>query len=212
MALMKRAIFMVIILFSFMACSSPNNGEVLPGESKFEQVDGLFVDPGVPGWLMFHADADDAEYRGGGYTLWTLRGAEGILGYRTLRLRKPAGSNIAGYGMVLCYKIRLVEGETVPVMLMVMINNSGQYGIGKVIDGTLSYISPWTVSSALNVGSGQENTMTVQYNSDNEYLLKFNGTSIREFECDGEGRNGYVAVITPTDLNGTDVEVWFKEE
>jgi hypothetical protein len=213
----------MLTMLILVTCFSPYNGgkdELLLEETKPLQVDELFIDSGIPGWIKFYTN--DTKYRSSrGYTLWTLRGAEGTLGTRTLRLRKPAGSSIAGYGMVLGYKIRLVEDEAVPVMLTVMINNNGQYVIGKVIDGTFNYISQWTPASALEAGSGQENIITVQYQGDNKYLLKFNGTVIREFtdeeepRCAGEGKNGYMVVIAPADLNGVNnssVEVWFKEE
>jgi hypothetical protein len=123
--------------------------------------------------------------------------------------------------MVLCHALRTVDGVVVPVMLTVMINNNGQYVIGKVVDGNFSYISQWTATTRLDAGSGQENTITVQYQGDNKYLLKFNGMDIREFSdeeeprCGGVGKNGYVVVIAPSDLNGVNnasVEVWFKEE
>jgi hypothetical protein len=227
---MRKIVPVLAIVLVLASCLSPyegGEGEGLPEETQLEEVSELFKpSPLQPEWIRFYTN--NPKYRGSrGYTLWTLRGEAGVLGTRTLRVRKPAGYNSAGYGMVLCHDLRLVEGILVPVMLTVMINNNGQYVIGKVIDGVYQNLGVGWVSSGgkLEAGSGLVNTINVTYTEDGEgngtYSLKLNGYEMPDFydneepRCQGQGKNGYVVVIAPSDLNGTNntsVEVWFKEE
>jgi hypothetical protein len=210
-----------MIALIIVSCLSPyngaeNSGLPVPG-APVEIVNDLFDQLDES---KYHFYTNDPKYWTiNGYTLWTmLDGNESdILTTRTVKVSKPVGDNFAGYGIVICDASRVAGGELKKVMLTVLVNNQGQYALGKVIAGYYNSMQGWTYTPNLDKGSGLINVIKVHYNNDNTYSLYFNGNLTTTFsdnnepKCQGLGKNGYIVVISPTDLKGSGVEVLFEE-
>jgi hypothetical protein len=103
-------------------------------------------------------------------------------------------------------------GET---MLVTMVNNKREYIVGEVANGIFSSFFDWTVSLALNVGSGVPNTIGVVRTGE-EFFLSFNGVEACTFRDDeaplhAKGRDGFIVVISPQDrFPKTPVKVNFE--
>jgi hypothetical protein len=214
-----QTVFPAVLLLS--SCLSPYSGsseEGLPGSNTpIEIANDLFNEsnPEFPGRFYFYTN--DPKYKTTyGYTLWTnLDGSAetDVLGTREVIVNKQYGYAFAGYGITLCNASREVDGVSKPAMLTVMMNNNGQYAVGKVIDGYYHSLVWWTNAAELHKGSGLNNAITVTYADNNRYDLFFNATKVTTFTdenaplCEGKGKNGYVVVIAPTDLSGAGVAV-----
>jgi hypothetical protein len=151
-----------------------------------------------------------------GYTLWTVWGDALPFAERTVKMSKPNGYEGAGYGLAICQGSRFFEGREEETMLTVMINNNGQYALGKVIGSRYESIQWWTNSPLIREGPGAPNTVTVRPNGDG-FVLLINDHLVRTFSDGTEprhsgGRNGYVVVIAPSDNNTQGgVDVYFTE-
>jgi hypothetical protein len=151
-----------------------------------------------------------------GYTLWTVWGEELPFAERTVKLSKSKGYAGAGYGLVICQGSRFFEGREEETMLTVMINNNGQYALGKVIGSRYESIQEWTYSSSIREGPGAPNTVTVRPNGDG-FVLLVNNRALGTFSdgtgpCYSGGRNGYIVVVAPSDNNTQGgVDVYFTE-
>lgn len=224
----EKAVVLMIMCFVLVlaSCLSPytegeKNKSGLPGKetlidyTSFEQMDG-----GI-GYKFYTMDA---KYRTpSGYTLWTYnKDPSDVFDRREVKLVKPTGDNIAGYGVIICSGQQVVEGRLEVVFMTVMINNMGQYAVGKVIGGTYIPIESWRTPGTLNSGSGRANIMVVEKDTEvaNRYNLYFNGNHNVATDffvdsmdplCGGTGRNGYIVVISPNDISGSAVEVYFYE-
>jgi hypothetical protein len=79
----------------------------------------------------------------------------------------------------------------------------------------------WTASANLAGGTGMQNVIKVELvlGTSDTYKLYLNdmGEAVLTFvdsglpPCAAVGRNGYIVVIAPADLNNSSVEVWFNE-
>ncbi|MDR2767429.1 MAG: hypothetical protein LBB82_03780 [Treponema sp.] len=224
---MRRLFLTCLLSVFFFSCLSPyENGGAVEAETEIDETvftpaSDLFRET-ESGVVRFYTN--DPKYRGpNGYSLWTVFGEEQNTLDRLVSVSKSAGNNSAGYGLVICHKTRESDGTGKLVMLTVMINNRGQYAIGKVINGSYREIKPWTTANAggagnyLKAGTGMKNKIGVSYTGDNHYELSFNEYVIETFAdeevpfCEGKGKSGYVVVIAPDDLNKTGVDVYFEE-
>jgi hypothetical protein len=167
----------------------------------------------------------DTKYRTPlGYTLWAYNEKpQETFKERTVVVNKPAGDSIAGYGVIICSGLREVGGRKERVFLAVMINNNGQYAVGKVTGASYKEIEGWKSTEGLGKSAGLDNTIKIVRDGgslSSRYNLYFNGRHDPETDyfidsmepvCAG-GDNGYIVVISPTDLSGgSGVEVWFYE-
>lgn len=211
------------------ACISPytedDEGEIgLPGRGTPIEVSSLFEPLEDDFGSGFKFYTNNPGYRTQwGYTLWAYNSVpSGVFSERTVVLSKPTGDNIAGYGAIICSAQREIEGRMKTVFLTVMINNNGQYAVGKVIEGLYISLEKWKPHVALNKGSGLINRIKIEKDSvnGNRYNLYFNNfhNPVADFFvdslepiCESYGRNGYLVVISPDDLNGSAVEVYFYE-
>jgi hypothetical protein len=131
-------------------------------------------------------------------------------------MSKPQGAASAGYGLVLCQGTREVNGQEVPTMLTVMINNEGEYTVGKVIGGRYETLVWWTATTRLNSGLGAPNELETRP-GDAGIKLIINGTEETEIVDAIEpihqgGKNGYIVVIAPMDkFPSESVDVVFIE-
>ena len=214
-----RTILLIVIIIT--ACMSPYHGENEEGlpikETPVIESD-LFIPTDTENEIRFYTN--DSKYRRStGLTLWTHCSDEGTFPERTVNMRKNLGSNIAGYGLIICSAPRQVEDRMENVFLTIMINNNRQYAIGKVIGGSYTALVNWTEASGLINGVGIDNRICIQKDAENsnKYHLFFNGVNDGFFvdeespRCEGFGKNGYVVVIAPDDLNNSAIEVRFKE-
>ena len=223
-------IFAICIIAILVTCLSPYSGKYenttgLPVEGTPVVVSHLFepLGGGGVGGIKFYTT--DPKYRTqSGYTLWAYNSApSGVFIERTVRLSKPTGDNLAGYGVIICSGQQEIDGKSEIVFLTIMINNNGQYAVGKVTGGSYKPLVPWKTHSAL-IGSGLINKIKIvrdnTLGSENQYFLHFNDVHYPASDffvdneaplCEGYGRNGYIVVISPTDLNGSAVEVYFYE-
>jgi hypothetical protein len=223
----KIAILFIIVItvVTLTACLSPYNGESsgLPEEgTPMDYATDLFIPVEVEDETIgtFRFSTNDPKYRTpSGYTLWTY--CSDVVGFqdRTVTVRKPLGSNVAGYGMIICSAQRQISGRIATVFLSVMINNNRQYAVGKVIGGSYIPLVNWTDSTGLHKGIGLENIIRVVKDEENpnKYTLYCNNVNEGFFvddevpRCEGMGQNGYIVVIAPDDLDTRTVEVWFSE-
>jgi hypothetical protein len=165
----------------------------------------------------FHTN-DNRYWSEYGYTLWTVWGDDTLIPFaeRTVTMSKPKGFASACYGMVICQGTRPAEGKNTLTMLTVMINNAGQYALGKVIGGRYEEILELTLSPYLQAGTGAPNTLRVEYNG-GIFSLFINGEFTHSFTDAIEpvhsgGRNGYIVVIAPIDkFPEGEVDVYFTE-
>ena len=155
-----------------------------------------------------------------GMTLWTVWGEDsGAFKRRTVKTAKSDGYSAGGYGIVFCQGEHETDGKTVCAMLVVMINNEGQYILGKAYGGVFVDFGWWKTSPYLNRGTGKSNEITVDYDeSKTEFVFYANGKEIERFRDEEEpalrnGKNGYIVVTTPFDnFPSTAVDVYFGEE
>jgi len=155
-----------------------------------------------------------------GFTMWTAWGnANTPFVSRTVSMVKPSGYSGGGYGIVFCQSEHEINGVLTPVMLVVMINNDGEYLFGKTIGGIFVDFSWWKTTPYLNKRTDSANELTVFYdNSTDEFCIQINGYEIERFRDDNEpllrsGKNGYIAVITPFDnFPVTGIDIYFMEE
>jgi hypothetical protein len=187
-------------------------------DDGIEEAAVLFEETGFSGgWTVTRFHVSDSRYWSrNGYTLWTVWGEELPFSERTVKLSKPKGYEGAGYGLVICQGSRFFEGREEETMLTVMINNNGQYALGKVIGGRYESIQEWTNSPYIREGPGAPNTVTVRSSGDG-FVLLINDCVVRAFS-DGTppyhsgGRNGYIVVTAPSDNNTQGgVDVYFTE-
>jgi hypothetical protein len=219
----------VLVLLLAGSCLSPYDGgedSGLPEEDgTIAAVSELFTttdESGNPRLTRFYTN--DSKYRTPwGYTLWTAGDGTATTPFtaRTLSVRKPSGDARAGYGIVICEAIRDGEGISERVFLTVMINNNREYAIGKVRGASYESLVWWTASENLVGGGGMSNQIKVELvlgttdtyklylNDMVEEVLTFVDSGLPP--CAAVGRNGYIVVIAPADLNNSGVEVWFNE-
>jgi hypothetical protein len=221
--ILHRNIFLFVGILILSACSSPYvPDEQQPyKEPEVQIASELFEEVGAAGTTKtyrFHTN-DPQYWSQQGYTLWTVWGEENPPSFeeRTVTMWKSAGTSYAGYGLVICQGMKEVEGDEVPVMLTVMINNDRQYCIGKVIGGKYSAVHSWAVSDFLRSGQGVANTLKISQEPEG-FLLWINDTKEIVFvdhddPVVGLGRNGYIVVIAPKDrFPKQEVDVYFTEE
>ena len=224
---MKRnviGLLIVCIIAILASCLSPYTEELknetgLPSGST--SIEFSYFEKISTGYKLY---TTDPKYRTpSGYTLWAYNSdPSGSFTEREVSLSKPTGDSIAGYGVIICSEQHMIEGRMENVFLTVMINNLGQYAVGKVIGAFYIPLEKWRSPGTLKSGSGLTNTIKIEKDTaiNNRYNLYFNDNhnsasdffidSIEPF-CNGVGRNGYIVVISPNDLNGSAVEVYFHE-
>jgi hypothetical protein len=218
------------LVVCFNACGMSYDGQEeeqgLPQDAgEFQQIAELFTDvaDAESGRIETRFHTNDRKYWSqSGFTVWTLWDDPPVPEFTAteVKVSKPAGNKYAGYGLVLCYGIQNAGGSQVPMMLTVMINNNGQYALGKVTAGRYESLEWWTAHPAILPNAGPVNTIHVSMSRDvnNEavYTLTVNGISVKQF-TDGDpphltgGKAGYIVVISPLDeFPGTEVDVWFE--
>jgi hypothetical protein len=200
------------------------NKEKPDGSQHVVRMDEMFVseeeDAGANRTRTVFRTNDKRYWTLNGMTVWTVwDGGETDFDSRTVTMGKSIGYSGGGYGVVFCQGEYEVKGIKTPVMLVVMINNEGQYIIGKAVGGVFTDIGWWKASPYLRRGSGAANEVRVFYEAGNsEYCLEINGYVIENFRDDGVpalrgGKNGYIVVITPYDkFPESGIDVYFMEE
>jgi len=155
-----------------------------------------------------------------GMTIWTVKGgAQEPFAGRTVTMEKPSGYSGGGYGIVFCQNEYVTNGREEPVMLVAMINNEGQYIVGRAAGGVFADYGWWKRTPYLNRGAGAANEVTVAYEAGSgDYRLEINGYYIENFRDGGKpelsgGKNGYIVVISPFDkFPSSAIDVYFTEE
>jgi hypothetical protein len=135
----KRKLAAAGVLVALGGCTSPYEGEGEREErGEVVCVEEMFVEVGAEGGKReteFRTN-DKRYWRWEGVTVWTVWGEEGVeeeFEGRTVEMGKVAGDAGGGYGIVLCQGEREVGGKEEKTMLVVMINNRGEYLIGEVV-------------------------------------------------------------------------------
>ena len=213
-------------VISMVACDMSGGESGQKGQEEkpiFEMISGLFENAGtdVEGKQVTRMHTNDVRYWSQrGYTVWTAWGADNLAPFieRTVEVSKTKGYIGAGYGLVICQGTRVVEGKEIQTMLTVIINNNGQYAVGKVIGGIYEDIVSWKHSPSINnIGAGAPTTIQVIGKGAGVFSLFFNGNYIQDFSDTKEpvhsgGRNGYIVVIAPADrFAQEEVDVHFTE-
>jgi hypothetical protein len=222
---MRNACHFIPVLIAVMLTACPNNfpekQEQTESAPPFVWDDALFVSDGSEdGKERTVFRTNNEKYRTlEGMTLWTVRGdAQAEFAGRTVTMGKSLGYSGGGYGIVFCQKEYAVKGKSTPAMLVAMINNEGQYIVGKATGGVFTDYGWWKQTPYLNRGAGAANEITVTYEKESgDYLLTINGHDIEHFRDGGEpelkgGKNGYIVVITPYDkFPSSGIDVYFME-
>ncbi|MCL2293349.1 MAG: hypothetical protein FWC36_00550 [Spirochaetes bacterium] len=217
----------VFVLFSlflsscFLTPYETSDDDGLPGEGgDIALVSDLFEAAGLDEYgrrITSFLVNDNMYWTEYGFTLWAVESGDGedIFSSREVTLSKISGDRIAGYGIVICQKMRDGYGQT---MLTIMINTTGNYAIGKVVGGNYHHMKRWTHSNFLLQGFGRPNVLGITYDNDEkEYTLVINGHEALRFKDENEpvhegGRSGYIVVISPQDIFPQNpVEVIFLE-
>ena len=215
---------LLLLLFVFSSCFltpyEPETDGLPDDEGEITLVYDLFVDTGNPdlkGRRETNFLLNDNFYWGEhGYTLWAVESGvgENIFSEREVALSKTSGSSVAGYGLVICQRMRTGYGQT---MLTVMINTAGNYAIGKVVGGNYIGLKNWTNTVHLRAGYGRPNELKIMYDKDEkEFTLIINENEVEKFKDETApvhegGRNGYIVVISPQDKfpqNPVEVTFW----
>ena len=164
---------------------------------------------------------NDTKYRTReGTTMWTVWDeGSGDFESRTVGMTKSSGYSGGGYGMVFCHGEYEIDGDFIHAMLVIMINNDGQYIVGKVTGGVFTDFGWWKTTPHITKSAGYFNELKVDYIQETgKYRLEINGYEIEHFSDDNfpalrSGRNGYIAVITPFDnFPWSGVDIYFREE
>ena len=224
---MRYAIGWMVMIVSLLLIGCPDSytpERKPPAEDMppFLWGDELFVSEDVGGGLtrtVFRTN-DKQYWTYEGMTMWTVWGdGEDIFDSRTVTMGKSTGYSGGGYGIVFCHGEYEVEEKLTLAMLVVMVNNEGQYIIGKAIGGIFNDIGWWKSTPYLHRGTGATNELTMSYEKENgEYCLTINGYEIERFRDDSapalrKGKNGYIAVITPFDkFPESGIDVYYLEK
>lgn len=220
-----KAAAVVLITLALGACPTPYRGEnEKPKGTGLIQIDDLFessVQENHRTKTVFRTN-DEKYWSWKGVTAWTTweDGASALpFTSRTVEMGKINGYEGGGYGMVFCQGERTVGETTEKTMLLVMINNQGEYMIGKVIGSRFTEFEWWKTSPSLNRNAGAKNEVRVSFDAAAaEFSLFFNGALAETFRDDAEpvhreGKNGYLVVITPYDrFPAENVDVYFIED
>jgi hypothetical protein len=215
------------IVLAVLGCSLPPAGSLpllFPEGGGIAVVDELFEKTTLANGAIrtiFHIN-DPRYWTAKGYTIWTMWDEGATSGdsiwERSVDLSKVNGYRRAGYGLVLCQGPRTYLGQQEETMLTFMINNEGEYAIGKVIGSQYNEMQPWTKTAFLEKGAGSPNTVKISYDpADSGFTLSINGYFIQTFNDPvepkhGGGKNGYIVVLSPLDkFPADDVDVYFTE-
>ena len=229
---MRRVFLLVsiMLLIILTACGLSYNiageEEGLPDDKgSFENISELFMDSAPhehTGAIITRFRTNDKRYwTQNGYTVWTLWNTPAAhFDSQEIRVWKPSGNRLAGYGLVLCYSMHDINGVPTPMMLTVMINNNGQYALGKVTAGKYEDLQWWKSHPAIRINAGVVNKIKVNYNkgsSPPSYTLWINENPSPIVFLDSEppylsyGRSGYIAVISSQDnFPRAEVDVFFE--
>ena len=198
--------FIPVILFStlFIACnhriidqtSSETDIPTPEDQSQVEEHAELFIEDETE----YVCSMNDTKYiKPKGCTIWCIENEnnEEVFEEITASIYKQSGKPQAGYGIVFL-------GQTInekEFLMTVMINISGYYNIGKIIDGHFYSISKWCPTRYLQKGYGVTNKLKISH-SNNKFILSINGNEVYEFRLEEKisfkgSKSGYVAVISP---------------
>lgn len=213
----------VVISLMFAGCSSSYTPEVqtITAQASINRIDELFVSGNDGGKVRTEFVTSSMQYwTQEGKSIWTVWGSGGgNFMSRTVEMGKSSGYSGGGYGIVFCQGEYIVNGVQQPVMLVVMINNDGNYIIGKAIGGVFKDSDWWKTTPYLNQGAGAGNEVKVSYEAESdEFRLDINGYFVESFRDDDEprlrsGKDGYVVVITPFDqFPQSGIAVYFRED
>jgi hypothetical protein len=196
--------FMVLILTSC-PIIPPESGEPIdPGhisDGTLGVSSHLFqLDAENPDMVRFETN-DPSYWSQRGYSIWVLNdeSPRDFVSF-DVTLSKTSGDQIAGYGVIANYYDDPDLGE---VMLVLMINNSGEYTVAEIVSNVYTPIIPWTLTDRLSVGYNQPNRVVLDFDGD-QYRLSINGEEETLFEDTNaptheHGIGGYAVVISNLD-------------
>jgi hypothetical protein len=222
---MLAAIAAILVLAGVITCKGEEPPEEEEAAGGIMEASWLFKEEGEEdgeGRITTRLNTNDRKYWGmKGTTLWTVWGEEEEFEEREVKMSKTKGNASAGYGLVICHGVREAEGKEEETMLVVMINNAGEYAVGKVIGGRYESVRWWTRSGAIRGWEGAPNEIRVRREGE-EYvvaaLAEGEEIEVTRFVEEEEprhtgGRNGYVVVISPQDRFPQEgVDVYFTEK
>ncbi len=201
--------FAVIIVFA--SCGLPDkpasneSGSSGIGDTVIEVTTDLFK-PDTDNPKEIRMRTNDEKYlKKNGLTLWTAPVATGSTFEPVeVTVKKISGYNQAGYGVVFCK--RNEGGEYGICLLTVLVNVTGEYTIGKVVNGRYTNIQWWQPTGKIAKGYDRENTLQITRDPDSGvFTLSINGTKECEFTDMTEpysenGDSGYAVVISPYEI------------
>ena len=200
-----------LLLFTFISCNmQPFDIKIeKEDEPTIEENDELFKESN--GSYLFYKRTGTYQ-RKNGCTIWSVKNVNNSEKFKTINVsgRKMSGEKNAGFGIVFLNQ----KYENQDFLLTVMINTSGQYTIGKVINGNYKTIQDWQTFTSANTGFGVSNTIEIMFEN-NLFLLKLNGAEENRFSIDEnvkikDSKWGYVVVIAENDRKTE--KIIFKNE
>ena len=216
---MKKALLIIVVsgCLIFLSSCGPlvdmGKGEG-PGifDPEAEHKDFFLEEEGVPGTYIFKVN--NPVYAGTyGYSFWVMKEPfETVFTGVGLELSKISGHVDGGYGLIFCQ----TQTDDGVVYLVLLINRSGEYCVGKIVHNRFFYLERWKKSENLISGPAMVNTIRVERTDLSEYKYYFNDQVTGIILDNGEniatgGGWGFVAVVSPLDkFPSTPVEVHFK--
>ncbi|WP_407434584.1 hypothetical protein [Treponema sp.] len=212
---MRRSVFFIVFLIMislFSGCDLPvktsynhgNNSSVSKAEKKNELFKKQANDS-----LTYIFETNNEDYlKESGYTLWSENYTNTSENFERIicKQKKESGDSKAGYGIVFCC---LTKSPDENYLLTVMINNEGEYNVGKVVNGFfLSISNGW--KECMYLKRSLENKIEVNYITAGEHVnkfeLKLNDVIVMYFS-DSENdkpvfkntKSGFVACIGPSE-------------
>ena len=222
---MSKGLFLILSCFYLFSCSftfMPERNDMFEVQPPFSWADEMYESEELEnGTTKTIFKTNDTNYlTTEGTTIWTVwEETSRAFTSRTVSAAKSSGYSSGGYGIIFCHGEYELDGRKVHAMLVVMINNEGQYIIGKAVGGVFTAYGWWKNTSYLNRIPGSLNEITVFYDDlNNEYCLRINNFEIDRFSDNNtpplrSGKNGYITVVTPYEnFPSTGIDVYYIEE
>ncbi len=150
----------------------------------------------------FIFETNDPKYvNASGYTFWTTKNTNTSNSFESIEttLYKKSGNTLTGYGIIFAQQ-KYVDKD---YLITVMINTTGNFIVGKVVNGKFEVMKDWDYCDYLNKYLNSSNTIKVEF-FDEKFHVFLNNYEVYEFAVTEsisykDSKSGYVAVVSSTE-------------